>query len=123
MQLTKICCGLIPGQPLRWPVRLSRRPNVYPTDVALIRPVAKTGRLRKYAIPDQLLVAAEAALVEEKWQRISWQRSTKGRLTCRFVARRVRVADGHKHRMANGCMQCMPGDEVWLVGERRPSGE
>ena len=34
-----------------------------------------------------------------------------------------RVADGHKHRMLDNRMQCMPGDEVWLVGERRSTGE
>ncbi len=32
-------------------------------------------------------------------------------------------ADGHKHRMLDNRMQCMPGDEVWLVGERRSTGE
>lgn len=47
----------------------------------------------------------------------------QGRLTCLFAARRVRVADGHKHRMLDNRMQCMPGDEVWLVGERRSTGE
>jgi SRSO17 transposase len=35
----------------------------------------------------------------------------------------MRIADGHKHRMADNRVQCMPGDEVWLVGERRPGGE
>jgi SRSO17 transposase len=41
---------------LRWAVGLSRRQNVYPADVALIFPVAKTtGRPRKYHVPDQLL--------------------------------------------------------------------
>jgi len=58
-----------------------------------------------------------------KWRRVSWRRGTKGRLTCLFAARRVRVADGHKHRMLDNRMQCMPGDEVWLVGERRSTGE
>ncbi|TCQ72950.1 DDE family transposase [Ochrobactrum sp. BH3] len=59
----------------------------------------------------------------EKWHKISWRRGTKGRLTCLFAARRVRVADGHKHRMLDNRMQCMPGEEVWLVGERRSTGE
>jgi SRSO17 transposase len=68
-------------------------------------------------------VAAEALLAEGKWQRVSWRRGTKGRLTCLFTARRVRVADGHKHRMLDNRVQCMPGDEVWLVGERRSTGE
>ena len=38
---------------LLWAVGLSRRQNVYPADVALIFPVAKTGKRRKYHIPDQ----------------------------------------------------------------------
>jgi SRSO17 transposase len=108
---------------LRWGVGLSRRQNVYPADVALIFPVAKAGRARKYNIPDQLPVAAEALLAGGKWRKVSWRRGTKGRLTCLFAARRVRIADGHKHRMLDNRMQCMPGEEVWLVGERRSTGE
>ncbi|EGO93859.1 transposase [Acidiphilium sp. PM] len=108
---------------LKWAMGLSRRQNVYPADVALIFPVANAGRPRKYSIPDRPPVSAEAALIEEKWRRINWRRGTKGRLTCLFAARRVRVADGHKHRMADDRVQCMPGDEVWLVGERRSTGE
>jgi SRSO17 transposase len=108
---------------LTWAVGLSRRQNVYPADVALIFPVAKTGRRRKYHIPDSSPVSAEAMLADEKWQKVNWRRGTKGRLSCRFAARRVRVADGHKHRMLDERMQCMPGGEVWLVGERRSTGE
>jgi hypothetical protein len=29
----------------------------------------------------------------------------------------------HKHRMFDHRVQCMPDDEVWLVGERRSTGE
>ena len=108
---------------LRWAVGMSRRQNVYPANVALIFPVAKAGRPRKYNIPDRPPISAEALLAVAKWRRVSWRRGTKGRLTCLFAARRVRVADGHKHRMRDNRMQCMPGDEVWLVGERRPNGE
>lgn len=108
---------------LKWAVGLSRRQNVYPADVALIFPVAKTGRRRKYHIPDRSPVSAEAMLADEKWQKVNWRRGTKGRLSCLFAARRVRVADGHKHRMLDERMQCMPGEEVWLVGERRSTGE
>jgi len=108
---------------LLWAVGLSRRQNVYPAEVALIFPVAKTGKPRKYHVPDQPPVSAEAMLAGEKWQEVSWRRGTKGRLTCLFAARRIRVADGHKHRMLDNRMQCMPGDEVWLVGERRSTGE
>ena len=108
---------------LLWAVGLSRRQNVYPADVALVFPVAKTGKRRKYHIPGRPPVSAEATLDGEKWRKVSWRRGTKGRLSCRFAARRVRVADGHKHRMLDNRMQCMPGDEVWLVGERRSTGE
>ena len=108
---------------LLWAVGLSRRQNVYPADVALIFPIAKTGKRRQYHIPDQPPVAAETMLADARWQTINWRRGTKGRLTCLFAANCVRVADGHKHRMSDNRMQCMPGDEVWLVGERRPSGE
>ena len=108
---------------LKWAVGLSKRQNVYPADVALTFPVAKAGRPRKYSIPDQPPISAETALAGKTWRRINWRRGTKGRLTCLFAARRVRVADGHKHRMADDRMQCMPGDEVWLVGERRSTGE
>ena len=108
---------------LLWAVGLSRRQNVYPADVALIFPLAKTGKRRKYHIPDLSPVPAETMLAGEKWRKVSWRRGTKGRLSCRFAARRVRLADGHKHRMLDNRMQCMPGDEVWLVGERRSTGE
>jgi SRSO17 transposase len=108
---------------LLWAVGLSRRQNVYPADVALTFPVAKAGKRRKYHVPDRPPVSAEAMLAKEKWKKISWRRGTKGRLTCLFAACRVRVADGHKHRMLDNRVQCMPGDEVWLVGERRSTGE
>jgi len=108
---------------LLWAVGLSRRQNVYPADVGLIFPVAKTGRRRQYHMPDRPPVSTETMLSGERWHKISWRRGTKGRLTCLFAARRVRIAEGHKHRMPDNRMQCMPGDEVWLVGERRSTGE
>ncbi|WP_442873130.1 IS701 family transposase [Aurantimonas sp. A3-2-R12] len=111
------------GRGLKWAVGLSRRQNVYPAEIALIFPVAKTGNRRKYHIPDQPPVSAETMLAGEKWRKVSWRQGTKGRLSCRIAARRVRLADGHRHRMHDGRVQAMPGDEVWLVGERRSTGE
>ena len=109
---------------LLWAVGISRRQNVYRADIGLIFPEAKVGRRRKYHVPDGVAASAEMMLADAKWQKISWRRGTKGKLTCLFAARRVRVADGHKHRMADGRVQAMPGEqEVWLVGERRTSGE
>ena len=77
----------------------------------------------KYHIPDRPAVCAEAMLADEKWRKVSWRQGTKGRLSCRFAACRVRLADGYKHRMHDGRVQAMPSDEVWLVGERRSTGE
>ena len=62
---------------LLWAVGLSRRQSVYPADVALIFPVAKTGKPRKYHVPDQPPVAAEVLLTKDRWQRGNWRRSTK----------------------------------------------
>ncbi len=108
---------------LLWAVGLSRRQNVYPADVTLIFPVAKTGKRRKYHIPDRPPVSAEAMLARQKWRKISWRQGTKGLLACHFAACRVRLAEGHKHRMLDGRVQAMPGDDVWLVAERRSTGE
>ena len=62
-------------------------------------------------------------MAKDKWIRINWRRGAKGRPTRLFAAQRVRVAEGHEHRMLDDRMQCMPGEEVWLVGERRSTGE
>jgi SRSO17 transposase len=108
---------------LLWAVGLSRRQNVYPADVTLIFPVAKTGKRRKYHIPDRPPASAEAMLAGQKWRKIGWRQGSKGLLACHFAACRVRLAEGHKHRMLDGRVQAMPGDDVWLVGERRSTAE
>jgi SRSO17 transposase len=108
---------------LSWAVGLSSRQTVYAADVRLNFPAARTGRPRKYHIPDQVPVSVADVLAGETWRKVAWRRGTKGRLTCLFAARRVRLAEGHRHRMADNRVQAMPGEEVWLVGERRSSGE
>jgi SRSO17 transposase len=50
---------------------------------------------------------------------VGWRRGTKEMLSAEFCALRVRIADGesvvgHRHG---------PGDEVWLICERRSGGE
>ena len=62
-------------------------------------------------------------LAEAKWRTVSWRRGTKGKLKARFAATRVRVADGPPQRIGDKGAQHMPGEEVWLVGEHRSSGE
>jgi len=53
----------------------------------------------------------------------SWRRGTKGKLLARFAAVRVRVADGPPQRIHDMGAQHLPGEEVWLVGEHRSTGE
>jgi SRSO17 transposase len=89
----------------------------------MIFPTEKARKPRKHHIPDMSPVSAETVLVGVKWQKISWRGGTKGPLTCLFAARRVRIADGAKHRVFDKGVERMPGDEVWILGERRSSGE
>ena len=108
---------------LRWAVGIPRHQKVYPADVALIFPVARRGRPRQRHIPDSQSVAAEKVLAGATWRQVSWRRGTKGRLSARFAVLRVRVADGPTQRIGDQANQHMPGEEVWLVGEHRSSGE
>ncbi len=60
----------------------------------------------------------------QKWRTVTWRRGTKGPLRASFAAVRVRVADGTPTRAGERSHQHLPGDEeVWLVGERRSTGE
>jgi len=108
---------------LAWAVGIPRHQKVYPCDVELVFPVAARGRPRKRHVPDVLSVSAEDMLTQAKWRTLAWRKGTKGPLKARFAAVRVRVADGPPQRIGEKGMQHMPGDEVWLVGERRASGE
>jgi SRSO17 transposase len=49
--------------------------------------------------------------------------AARHRLAARFAAVRVRVADGPPQRIRDMGAQHMPGEEVWLIGERRCNGE
>ena len=108
---------------LHWAVGMPRHQKVYPVDVGLIFPVAGRGRPRQRHIPDSQSVAAEKVLSSAPWRQVSWRQGTKGRLSARFAALRVRVADGPTQRIGDMGGQHMPGEEVWLVGEHRSSGE
>jgi SRSO17 transposase len=100
---------------LTWAVGIPRNQKVYGADVELIPP---TGRKRR-PVPDQDPREAAAVLAELPWGKVTWRHGTKGPLTARFAALRVRVADGGI--WANN--RHLPGEEVWLVGEWRASGE
>src|ERR1700757_203658 len=108
---------------LAWAVGIPRHLKVYPVDVKLIWPKARRGRPRKRSIPDVLSIAAEGMLADAKWKTVSWRDGTKGRLKARFAAVRVRTADGPPQRIWDKGQQHLPGDEAWLIGEQRASGE
>jgi SRSO17 transposase len=96
--------------------------KVYPADVALAFPERKpSGRPRKHPAPSA--ASAEAAEVIEArpgaFRTISWRAGARGPLEAEFAALRVRVADGPA--AARG--RHLPGEEAWLVGEHRASGE
>ena len=100
---------------LRWAMGVARKQKVYGTDVQLMMP---DGRVRK-SVPDQEPQAAEDVLAALPWRRVTWREGTKGKLHARFAAIRVRAADGAT--WANN--RHLPGEEAWLMGEWRTSGE
>jgi SRSO17 transposase len=104
---------------LLWAVGVLKVQNVYPATVELLWPKAARGRPRKRPVPSEAPVSAEAMLAGAAWRRISWRNGTKGPLAAEFAALRVRPAEGE--RLRDG--RHLPGDEVWLVGEHRASGE
>ena len=109
---------------LAWAVGIPRHLKVYPVGVQLIWPVTKVrGRPRKRHVPDILSIAAEDMLASARWKTVSWRSGTKGRLKARFTAVRVRTADGPPQRIWDKGQQHLPGDEAWLIGEHRASGE
>jgi len=108
---------------LAWAVGIPRHLKVYPVGVQMIWPVARRGRPRKRHVPDILSMAAEDMLADARWQTISWRTGTKGKLKARFAAVRVRIADGPPQRIRDKGQQHLPGEEAWLLGEHRLSGE
>lgn len=97
---------------LCWAVGIPRHQKVYPADEQLILPVAGRGRPRVRHLPDTKSIAAHAMLEGAKWRQVSWRKGTKGRLTARFAAMRVRIADGAPQRIGSAGAQHMPGEEA-----------
>ena len=108
---------------LRWAVGISPLQKVYSLAARsrLPRP-PPVGRPTKRAVPTHARRSAKdtiSQLGESAWRRVSWRNGTKGRLHAEFIATRIRVADGPEVRNAIH----LPGDETWLVAERRAGGE
>lgn len=108
---------------LRWAVGISCEQKFYPVNARTRMPrTARIGRPRKNGVPTHARRSAKEIVMQlgdDAWKRISWRNGTKGPLEADFLAMRVRVADGTRAREAIH----LPGDEAWLVAERRDSGE
>lgn len=108
---------------LLWAVGIPRIQKAFPAEVAMVAPPPSRRPSSQALVPATEAVSAEALLEGEVWRTIAWRRGTKGPLKAAFAARRVRVADGPAVRLHGRNNQHMPGEAVWLVGERRSSGE
>ncbi|MFL5251436.1 MAG: IS701 family transposase, partial [Rhodopila sp.] len=104
---------------LAWAAGIACTQLVYPTTVNLRPACTPTGRAAKHPIPNRPPRSAAEMLETQRWHRITWRTGTKGPLNARFAAVRVRVADGPCN--AEGTR--LPGEELWLIGEWRDSGE
>jgi SRSO17 transposase len=104
---------------LLWTVGILSTQGVYSVGARVIRPrPSAVGRRPTRGVPSERATSAEkriAGLGARPFRRISWRRGTKGPLQGEFAAVRVRVGDGP--RVKDGIH--LPGDEVWLIAERR----
>ncbi|WP_268906335.1 IS701 family transposase [Deinococcus aquaedulcis] len=114
--------GALTARGLTWAVGVPGAQKVYSTKVGMLTERrSKTGRLL-VPVPDEPRKSVAQVLHDlppHKWVSRTWRKGTKGPLRARFAVLRVRVADGGE--LHDGSH--LPGDEVWLVVERRPSGE
>jgi len=104
---------------LAWAAGIACTQLVYPTTVKLRPAYTPTGRPAKHPRPNRPPRSAAEMLATQRWRRITWRTGTKGPLTARFAAVRVRVADGPTN--AEGTR--LPGKALWRIGEWRDSGE
>jgi len=108
---------------LTWAVGISSEQKFYPANAGTRLPRSgPMGRPRKRPLPTHARRSAKeiiARLQPKSWRRISWRNGTKGPLQAEFRAVRVRTADGPETTERVH----LPGDEAWLVAERRSPGE
>jgi len=108
---------------LLWAVGIPRLQKVFPAAVEMVPPPPARRRSSQPLIPASEAIPVEAMLENQPWRTITWRQGTKGPLKAAFAACRVRVADGPAVRLHGRNNQHMPGEAVWLVGERRSTGE
>jgi SRSO17 transposase len=108
---------------LRWAVGVPRHQKVYSTGVEVLyarpRPRGRPKELPRTTERARPVEEVLDALPPRRWRRIAWRRGSKRPLVAEFAMLRVRAADGPIHERG----WHLPGEEVWLVGERRATGE
>lgn len=111
------------AEQLLWAVGIISEQKLYPTNATVRMPRnAPVGPRRQRPVPTHARRTAKEIIAsrgEKAWRRVSWRAGTKGPLEAEFIAVRVRTADGPEttNRVH------LPGDEAWLVAERRQTGE
>jgi SRSO17 transposase len=115
---------------LRWAVGISADHLVYARSVRLrtVGMNAWTGqpRIKRAATAKPRRVAdVLASLGPSALRSVTWRAGTKGALRAEFAALRVRIADAEPVFGPDGATRHRhgPGDEVWLIFERRSNGE
>lgn len=108
---------------LLWAVGIVPQQKFYPVEARARMPRGHAlGRRRKRPLPTHARRTAKQIIARcgaGAWRRVSWRKGTKGALAAEFIAVRVRTADGEE--TTDGVH--LPGDEAWLVAERRYTGE
>jgi SRSO17 transposase len=104
---------------LAWAAGIAGTRLVYLPTVKLRPAYAPSGRPAKHPVPNRPPLSAAEMLDKQRWRRITWRTGTKGPLNARFAAMRVRVA----HGPCNAAGTRLPGEELWLIGDRRDSSE
>ena len=108
---------------LRWAVGIGPEQKFYAAHAGTRMPRSgPMGRPRKRPLPTHARRTAKeivSRLDSNEWRRLSWRAGTKGRLEAEFCAIRVRTADGPETTERVH----LPGDEAWLVAERRSPDE
>lgn len=106
-----------------WAVGINSAQKFYAVNAGTRMPrTGPMGRPRKRPLPTHVRRSAKeviARLDSKEWRRLSWRVGTKGRLEAEFCAIRVRTADGPETTERVH----LPGDEAWLVAERRSLDE
>lgn len=108
---------------LAWAVGISRYQDVYAAAVDPVPPTPDRGRLRRRPVAGAPSISAEQALAEAEARGEARKLGAGEDGQARFVAMRVRPADGGVLRAGDKRQQHLPGDETWLIGERRADGE